>query len=503
MKADTLQKQSLTVLRAVRPVSASGRPPEAIWLGVYFSQISLTAHPAPMDRPFAVFEQRKGKSLIYQANTQASAQGISPNMALNSAYVLCQNLKVVLRDPSAEVVWLKRYAQLAARFTPSIVLSEPNILLLEVKQSLHLFGGMQALHRQLSQVFDTPHIIACAPVADAAELMARNGIAKVVRSNTRLKAALGDTHISSLPIAGKLVFQLSRCGLHALQDLWRLPRHDLARRFGPGLLKLLDQLCAQRIQPREAFKPKMRFKAKYEFDRETDNTEHLLQAAELLLYQAQQFLQNRASLCEKITFDLSFPCYRSESQQCFKINVYAQQGGDSPEHFLPQLHEQLQRMQLEREVIKLELGIDTIKPRSSNTGDLFKRRTQGKESWQSLLDILLARLGKKNVYHIDINEDHRPEYAWYKSKRLSHKKPSQVADVALKRPVWLLNEPLKCLGQGFKLISDAERLEAGWWEDQDLRREYYQGVDASGRRCWLYRDLQAAHTQWYLHGLFA
>ena len=503
MKAAALQKQALTALQPVRSVLVSGSLPDTIWLGLRFSQISLTAHLAPLDKPFAVFEPHKGKSLIYQANAQASAYGISSGMVLNAAYALCQNLKVVLREPSAEAAWLKHYAQSAARFTPSIVLSEPDVLLLEVKQSLHLFGGMQALHRQLSLAFDVPHIIACAPVADAAELMARNGIAKVVACNTRLQAALGDIPILSLAITDKLIFQLSRCGLHHLLDLWRLPRHDLARRFGPDLLTLLDQLSGQRIQPREIWIPALRFKAKYELDKETDNIEHLLQAAEHLLQQAQQFLQIRASVCEKITFYFTYPCYRGESQQRLKINVYAQQGGYLPEHFLPQLDEQLQRMQLAREVIKLVLKLDTIKPLKHNTGDLFKRRTQGKESWQSLLDILFARLGKNEVYHIDIKEDHRPEYAWSKSNHLRKQKLRQAAGVALKRPVWLLNEPLKCSGQGFKLISDAERLEAGWWEDQDCRREYYQGVDATGRRCWLYRDLQAADTQWYLHGLFA
>lgn len=503
MKVLARQGKVLTALRPVGISSAASRLPDALWLGVCFPQISLAAHPWPEGQAFAVFEMSKGKSRVYQANAAASAQGLAAGMALNAAYVLCQNLSVVLRDPSAEAICLQRYAQLATRFTPGIVLSEPDTLLLEIKQSLHLFGGLKMLHHQLSRVFEVPHIIACAPVTDAAELMARNGIAKLVRSEDRLKAALGRCEISSIPITDKLVQQLARCGLHQLRDLWRLPRDDLARRFGPDLLKLLDQLCGQRLQPRAMMVLKENFKTKHEFDKETDDIEQLLQAAAHLLQQAQKFLQTRASICEKITFSLGYIHYRGENPQHLDINVYAQQGGDTPAHFLPQLRERLQRMNFERAVITLVLGIAQIRPRNHHSGDLFKRRTQGRDSWQSLLNILCARLGKERVYQLDLWADHRPELAWRKGSKPGTSLPPQMPAYNLKRPAWLLSEPVKCLLRGFTITSDAERLEAGWWEDQDCRREYYQAIAPSGSRCWLYRDLQAANAQWYLHGLFA
>ncbi len=503
MKAYSLQKPVLTPLRPVAGTSAPERPPDTLWLGLRFLQLSLQAHAAPLDQPFAVFEQHKGKRQIYQANTLAVAQGLTAGMALNAAYALCQGLKVAMRDPSAEVIYLQRYAQSATAFTPSMVLSCPDTLLLEVRHSLRLFGGLQALHRQLSLAFDVPHLIACAPVADAAELMARNNIAKVVRAPGRLKAALGDIGIASLPIAEKQVFQLSRCGLHVLKDLWRLPRHDLARRFGPDLINLLDQLCGERIQPRVMFVSKQRFSAKHVFEQEADNTEHVLQAAEHLLKQAQQFLQMRACLCEKVTFYLGYPYCRGTVRDDMGIHVYAQRGGDAPRHFLPQLRERLQRIQFERAVDQLILRIDHIRPCHNDTGDLFRRRNQSQESWQDLLDILFARLGKKRIYNIDLKPDHRPEYAWQKNVAWHTVKTSSKEMNRSVRPVWLFNKPVKCWPRHFNLLSDAERLEAGWWAQQDVRREYYQASDTSGRRCWLFRDLQDTHQSWYVHGLFA
>jgi protein ImuB len=479
-----------------------------VWLGIHFPDISLMTHQTSKNAPFAVLEQRQGKTRIYRMNKLAQGQGIEPGMPLNAAYALCQSLCVVIRDEMAELNHLQGYARTAMHFTPRIALSRPDTLLLEVKASLHLFDGVKCLYQQLKNIFTVPHIIACAPVADAAELMARHGIEKVIRCADRLQAALGEIMIADTPIEEKLTQQLTRCGLHSLRDVWRLPRPDLARRFGPSLLQYLDQLSGKRIMPRLLFEAKTRFTASYDFDRETNDNRYVLYAAERLLQQAQHFLQTRVSLSEKISFRLIHARrYHDRTRRWITLNVYARQGGDTPAHFLPQFAEQLQRLgqrlELENTLTSLELRIDQFKPRTDITQDLFKNPRPAADSWPVLLDLLFARLGRKHVYRLNVVADHRPEKAWQKKSVQPVISRRQAMPCLPDRPAWLFNLPVKCLGQRFKLISDAERLESGWWEDQDQCREYYQGIGPSGRHCWLYRDLQATNECWYLHGLFA
>ncbi|MBI4575397.1 MAG: hypothetical protein HY722_03940 [Planctomycetes bacterium] len=61
-----------------------------------------------------------------------------------------------------------------------------------------------------------------------------------------------------------------------------------------------------------------------------------------------------------------------------------------------------------------------------------------------------------------------------------------------------------------------ERIDAGAWEDQEVRRDYYQVEDEEGTRWWIYRDRRLTpgagvsrapaggeEGGWYLQGMFA
>jgi protein ImuB len=76
-------------------------------------------------------------------------------------------------------------------------------------------------------------------------------------------------------------------------------------------------------------------------------------------------------------------------------------------------------------------------------------------------------------------------------------------------PLWLLKEPRSLsyqdgrpyLGGPLEAESGAERIESGWWDGQDIARDYFVARDPQGARFWIYRDLGDA-SAWYLHGVF-
>ena len=483
-----------------------------IWLGIHFPEISLEAHRATPGVPFVILEKQRGLSLVYRANGAAVALGIVPGMKLSAAYVLCRKLETSVREPLQEEMVLRSRAHVMAAFTPRIVIAGTDCLLLEVRASLRLFGGISRLHEKLRASLEVPHVIACAPVIDAAELMARNGIGKIVRKQAQLQSALGHIPLQGLPLNEKCQQQLQRCGLHDLRDLWRLPRPDLARRFGSELLLYLDRLSGQRLAPRPAFEADLEFRARHEFAEETEHHPQLLYAAEVLLKQADRFLQTRKLLSEQLHFYLHHNPRNPTTSRRRLLTVRSQQGGDTPAHFLPQLDEQLQQLTLESPLTAIELCIRQFKPRIEHTNDLFRypgNRHYGQgtgDGWPVLLDLLFARLGRQRVYRLQLVADYRPERAWSRRKTELPGKQDAIAPLLSRlptRPAWLLPEPVRCIGRRFHLVSDAERLETGWWDGDDQRREYYRGIAPSGRHCWLYRDLQTAEEQWYLHGLFA
>jgi protein ImuB len=77
------------------------------------------------------------------------------------------------------------------------------------------------------------------------------------------------------------------------------------------------------------------------------------------------------------------------------------------------------------------------------------------------------------------------------------------------RPLWLLLAPQELDAQrgrprhggALELLAGPERIESGWWDGADARRDYYVVADARGGRFWIYRDCVGAR-KWFLHGIF-
>ena len=76
------------------------------------------------------------------------------------------------------------------------------------------------------------------------------------------------------------------------------------------------------------------------------------------------------------------------------------------------------------------------------------------------------------------------------------------------RPLWLLAEPRPLDGrdwphyEGRLEIEDGpERIESGWWDGRDVRRDYYVARTAGGVRLWVFRE-RRADGRWFMHGVF-
>ena len=77
------------------------------------------------------------------------------------------------------------------------------------------------------------------------------------------------------------------------------------------------------------------------------------------------------------------------------------------------------------------------------------------------------------------------------------------------RPLWLLAEP-EPLGhrleaQPWVLKDGPERIESGWWDGADVRRDYFVAESPRGETVWIYRDHRYGSDdgEWFLHGIFA
>ena len=62
-----------------------------------------------------------------------------------------------------------------------------------------------------------------------------------------------------------------------------------------------------------------------------------------------------------------------------------------------------------------------------------------------------------------------------------------------------VDTPGLCQGR-LHLLAGPERIESGWWDGADVRRDYHT-IEWHNARAWVFRE--HASGRWYLHGWFA
>ena len=91
------------------------------------------------------------------------------------------------------------------------------------------------------------------------------------------------------------------------------------------------------------------------------------------------------------------------------------------------------------------------------------------------------------------------------------RKPVAIPPARLQspRPIWLLDQA-QPLGMALEakpwvLRDGPERIESGWWDGRDCRRDYFVAENPKGEIVWIYRDHRYGTDdgEWFLHGLFA
>ena len=56
-----------------------------------------------------------------------------------------------------------------------------------------------------------------------------------------------------------------------------------------------------------------------------------------------------------------------------------------------------------------------------------------------------------------------------------------------------------CSEGEFALLAGPERIESGWWDGDEAKRDYFVARLPNASLAWVYREA----GEWYLHGLFA
>ncbi len=476
-----------------------------LWLVVRLTNLALDALALSAVGPAAVVEPLRGQIRVVAVNEKARLAGIEPGNKLTTALALERSLQVLDRSELAERATLESVAAWTDRLTPRVVLEFPESVLMEVSGSLKLFRGLTSIKACLSTELEARQLAfytCTAPTALGALWLARGGGEDVVVAEELIG------RLSRLPLwvtrwPEPTQAMLRESGARTVGDCLRLPRDGFARRAGRQFLADLDKAAGLRFDSRASFQAPRYWQTTIEFPEEVADSEVLADAIEHALDDLADDLRKRQSQVPRL--QLTFiHAHRPSTVESFELT--------SPSHERERLSilllDRLERTVLPAPVLALRFDAGPLEPMSLHEPSLFEKRCAA-TSAQTLLERLLGRFGDVGVYGVETLAEYRPECAWMRKPPASagscgEASPSWVGG----RPLWVLPAPLPLASAAARryyegsvqLQSGPERIESGWWNGVDVRRDYYTAASSCGQRLWVYRD--RVDRAWHLHGMF-
>lgn len=519
--------------------------------------------------PLAVVGDRNGAQVILSLSAAAEAAGVSLGQPLRDATAMCPDLATVPADPLAEAAFLTRLRRWVGKFSPWVAEEPPSGLVVDLTGCAHLFGGEAALLAQVeadcealglslrAAIADTPGAAwalsrhagqgvalhrsgdaiqqeahatrsraakrrgwekgGALPVAGAGALDPRG----VIAPPGKMRQVLGPLPVAALRIEPEAVEGLVRLGLRRVEDLAVLPRAALARRFGAGVLRRLDQALGLEPEPVTPAGAPLHFAARISLPEPIGLLSDVEAAVDRLLPVVCARLRRQGHGARRLRLE----AFRSDGQvQVAEVGLA--RASDREDRIRPLLWMKLPDLEagFGFDMIRLEaVGVERLAPvqhRSPSVGGGAAAAQDG--GLDDLLGKLGVRLGAEAVTRFHPGESHVPEKAaqvlaaaW--SAPFAGEWPKRG-----KRPLLLFRPepvgapeddptpPARFRWRRREMVTrfavGPERIAPEWWlDDPEWRsgpRDYWRVETEGGEQLWLFFAHGADVTGgWFCHGV--
>lgn len=542
-----------------------------IWFPHWPLQRVMVAQPERKGRPVVLTEPHpRGGEQVVQASRAAYAVGVRVGMTVAEAMTLARRksggrgqeagdrgqsskagdqgadwrgLEICRADAIADRDALIRLAHWCHRFSPTVGLEEaeqPESLLLDVTGIGRLFGGEDCLLEQAARALSSRGYRPRLAIADTIGAAWARAHFETPSRTSQIRN-LHSLPLAALRLPDETIGLLAQLGIQRIGQLAALPRDQLESRFGPLLLRRLDQAegaAADVIQP---LHPPPDLSAEKCFETPTPEPAVLHAGIEKLLDRLVGGLAARGQGATQLTCRLGM---QDGPPLVLDVGLYR------PTATVKHLHE-LIRMQLEQTrlsgpVESITLIVLAAQPLSERQQELFADDSSRADPvlLARLIDRLAGRLGHWGVVRPRLMRDAQPELAVRyeplvgatrtppppdRGKRSSRSSKAKAARTRkargdtppfqpLERPLQLLPSPVPIRvtsllpdgppaqfvyrGRTYRVTRHwgPERIETGWWRRASIRRDYWRTETSQGTRYWLFRRLH--DLAWFLHGVF-
>ncbi len=444
---------------------------------------------------------------------------VRPGMPVAEALALDYRLQVIEQDGKKDRGGLLQLAAWATRYSPAVGPEDgpaPESLLLDITGCGPCFGGEdRLLHRAARELKEqgwNAHL-AVADTLGAAWGLAHRAATPYLAAPGETESALRPLPVAALRLPSTVSDLLARLGIERIGDLIELPRADLPIRFGPEVLRRLDQALGRLPEVLTPHRPLPDLQVVFAFEYPTERLDVLKQALGRLTEQIRDLLQDRDWGARRMECWLY---HEAAPPQCLEVGL--SRATRSPQYLHLLLGSRLEQAPLAAPVLAISLRVISAEPRRDFQDGLFETE-RPPEKLAALIDHLSSRLGDAAVTHATLVPDPQPEFACRFDPviQFSAHKPVTPNWPLYRRPLWLCPTPVPLLetmaadGSLFRFrwakkdyhvrrLWGPERIATGWWRGTDVQRDYYVVETTGGSRFWIFR--QPEDGRWFLHGCF-
>jgi protein ImuB len=522
----------------------------------------------PAEAPLVTVTHDGRRQAVAAIDEQAHALGVRLGMALAQAQALVPGLTIRPAQPEADEAGLRRLAAWCLRYAPLVAPDPPDGLWIDITgcelAHLHLsrlrersvreanrvraspaqrpslavlrtatspaererWTGEAALLIDLTTRLEAAGIAVRAAVADtpgAAHALARHAAEPLaIAPPNGTAAALAILPVAALRLDAETADSLHHLGLSRIDQLAAIPRGPLARRFGPQVLRRLDQALGRMAEPIAPITPPSVIASRLGFIDPLLTAESFAAVIEQLTTRVCGKL-SRAGIGAR-RLDLWFERADGSVQT---IRIGTSRPSRDAAHLARLLTERLETIDpgLGVEAMRLAVSLADRLSGEQSTAALADGDTQPDIS--ALVDRLANRLGVARIWRAAPVESDVPERSVRRVPPMAPQADKGWPD-ELPRPARLLSPPQSV--EAIALLPDhppaaftwrrrrfrvrradgPERIHGEWWRhtaEAGATRDYWRVEDEGGRRFWLYRsgdgnDSATGNLRWFLHGIF-
>lgn len=404
-----------------------------LWFPGWPIQRLRRAQPELERLPLVLAQPGHGKLWVTARSRTAAQQGVTVGMPLAEARALAagkSRTHFEMHDPHADREALRKVAVWCQRFTPVVAVEEgesPDSLLLDITGCGPLFGGEESLARKVMGEFRRRRFWVMAAVADTIGAAwavavyvsrsrgpvvdnvarARNENGLTIVPPGRHAETLRSLPVEALRLPAQVVELLREFDIHRVGALLALPRAELPGRFGPEVVRRLDQAIGnvpELLTSERAVEP---VEASWDFEPLAADRRLIDAVFDHLLGQVLARLPRHLGV-QRLS------CTLRTAAESVPIRVNLLRPSASARHLgeLARLH--FEHIQLPAEVSAMTVRADAIAPLEFRQGQIFEDEAGGerRRKFQVLIERLSSRLGEACVLRPRLWPDVQPELAW-------------------------------------------------------------------------------------------